>query len=266
MKGEWRTLIPRGLRSHGNRASPADPLESKWDILESCLSRLLEAIGIRPCVKAALKQQEHLLVYPRKAESPDIQSSSVNYECLVPFERHCALGYPSAGSAMKRRETLPPPSKRLKLKQDGMTKVNCDISRHKSYDKLADPAPHAVVRVKEIHSVSKDEGDIISGHTELKAFFSASIILAAKFDGQLSATSHLTSLQCVPLTATVTFNNGEKSYFSWKLNLPQTSTSNLILKAFEIGPLPNSHEVRLEFIFGRQYFLSSHSSGRLISE
>lgn len=42
MKGEWRTLIPRGLRSHGNRASPADPLESKWDILESCLSRLLE--------------------------------------------------------------------------------------------------------------------------------------------------------------------------------------------------------------------------------
>ncbi|KAI4529596.1 hypothetical protein MG293_020274 [Ovis ammon polii] len=41
---------------------------------------------------------------------------------------------------------------------------------------------------------------------------------------------------------------------------------DLILKAFEIGPLPNSHEVRLEFIFGRQYFLSSHSSGRLISE
>lgn len=30
----------------------------------------------------------------------------------------------------------------------------------------------------------------------LKAFFSASIILAAKFDEQLSATSHLTSLQC----------------------------------------------------------------------
>ena len=42
MKGEWWTLVPWGLRSHGNRASPGDPLESKWDVLESCLSRLLE--------------------------------------------------------------------------------------------------------------------------------------------------------------------------------------------------------------------------------
>ena len=38
---------------------------------------------------------------------------------------------------------------------------------------------------------------------------------------------------------------------------------DLILKAFEITPLPNSHEVHLEFIFRCQYFLSSHSSGHL---
>ena len=35
-------MVPKGLRSHGNRTSPGDPLESKWDVLESCLSPLLE--------------------------------------------------------------------------------------------------------------------------------------------------------------------------------------------------------------------------------
>lgn len=43
------------------------------------------------------------------------------------------------------------------------------------------------------------------------------------FDGKYR-THHPHFSTTVPLTATVTFNNGEKSYFSWKLNLPQTST------------------------------------------
>lgn len=63
----------------------------------------------------------------------------IQWKCIqhVFHHRHCALRYPSAESTMKRRETLPLPSKRLKLKEDEMTKVNCDINCHKSYNKVS---------------------------------------------------------------------------------------------------------------------------------